>query len=182
MRAQIDRNPAEGRAEDAVARNQTWGGVIRALAISLSILLGALPPARAADGLVVVESPFPAKETMDRAEAVVRQRNLIVFARIDHAAGAAKIGKVLRPTELLMFGHPKGGTPFMECAQTVGIDLPLKLLVWEDAEGRTWLGYNDPGYLAQRHGVADCPAVGDLRNALATLTRAAVSRESEGAR
>jgi uncharacterized protein (DUF302 family) len=159
------------------------GVVIRALALAvLLVLIGPQPCAHAADGLIALESPFPAKETMDRAEALVRQRDLIVFARIDHAAGAAKAGKSMRPTELLVFGHPRGGTPFMECTQTVGIDLPLKLLVWEDAQGRTWLGYNDPGYLAQRHGVADCLAVDGLRNALAALARAAVAREGDGAR
>jgi len=85
--------------------------------------------AGAADGLVAVKSPHNAKATMDRLEALVKERDLNVFARIDHAAGAAKIGKSLRPTELLIFGNPQGGTPFMECAQSVGIDLPLKALV-----------------------------------------------------
>ena len=98
-----------------------------------------------------------------------------MFARIDHAAGAAKIGKTLRPTELLIFGNPQGGTPFMECAQTVGIDLPLKALVWEDASAQVWLGYNDPAYLAQRHGVPQCPAVEMLGKALSGLAEAAVS-------
>src|SRR5712691_8707103 len=79
-----------------------------------------------ADGLVALESPRRAKETVDRLEAIVRQKGLTVFARIDHAAGAAKIGKQLRPTELLIFGSPQGGTPLMECGQTAGIDLPLK--------------------------------------------------------
>jgi uncharacterized protein (DUF302 family) len=101
---------------------------------------------------------------------------LIVFARIDHAAGAAKVGKALRPTELLIFGNPQGGTPFMECAQSVGIDLPLKVLVWEDATAQVRLGYNDPAYLAQRHGAASCPAVENLRKALAGLAEAAVAR------
>jgi uncharacterized protein (DUF302 family) len=153
-----------------------------ALGAILIALLGLRAPAGAADGLVVLESPHSAKQTMDRAESQVTQRGLIVFARIDHAAGAAKVGKALRPTELLVFGHPKGGTPFMECAQTAGIDLPLKLLVWEDVQGRTWLGYNDPGYLAQRHGVAGCPAVDGLRKALATLAQAVVSRDTNGER
>ncbi len=84
---------------------------------------------------------------------------MTIFARVDHAAGAAKIGKTLRATEVLIFGNPQGGTPFMECSQTVGIDLPLKALVWEDASGQVWLGYNDPAFLAQRHGVPQCPVV-----------------------
>lgn len=85
---------------------------------------------------------------MDRLEDGVKQRGLVVFARIDHAAGASKIGKTLRPTELLIFGNPQGGTPFMECAQSVGIDLPLKALVWEDAMGKVWISYNEPAFLA----------------------------------
>ena len=132
--------------------------------------------AAAADGLVEVKSPHSAKDTMTRLEDGVKQRGLTVFARIDHAAGATRIGKTLRPTEVLIFGNPAGGTPVMECAQTAGIDLPLKALVWEDASAQVWLGYNDPAYLAQRHGVAQCPAVEGLRKALAGLAEAAVAR------
>ena len=132
--------------------------------------------ASAADGLVAVKSPHSAKATMDKLEEVVKQRGLNVFARIDHAAGAAKVGKSLRPTEVLIFGNPQGGTPFMECAQSVGIDLPLKALVWEDASAQVWLGYNDPAFLAQRHAVAQCPVVENLRKALSGLAEAAVAR------
>ena len=129
----------------------------------------------AADGLIDLKSPHNSKATMDRLEAQVKERGLNVFARIDHAAGASKIGKTLRPTELLIFGNPQGGTPFMECAQTVGIDLPLKALVWDDAAGQTWLSYNDPAYLGQRHGAAQCPSVEGLRKALAGLAQATVA-------
>jgi uncharacterized protein (DUF302 family) len=131
--------------------------------------------AAAADGLIAIKSPRNAKDTMAKLEELVKQRGLMVFARIDHAAGAQKIGKTLRPTELLIFGNPQGGTPFMECAQSVAIDLPLKALVWEDPQGQTWLGYNDPAWLAQRHGVASCPAAENLRKALSGLTEAAVA-------
>jgi uncharacterized protein (DUF302 family) len=130
----------------------------------------------AADGLVAIKSPHSAKDTMNRLEDAAKQRGLNVFARIDHAAGAAKVGKSLRPTEVLIFGNPQGGTPFMECAQSVGIDLPLKALVWEDASSQVWVGYNDPVYLAHRHGVAQCPVVENLRNALAGIAEAAVAR------
>ncbi len=99
-----------------------------------------------------------------------------MFARIDHAAGAARIGKTLRPTELLIFGNPQGGTPLMECAQSAGIDLPLKAMAWEDAQGQAWLGYNDPAWIAQRHGAASCPAVENLRKALDGLAQAAIAR------
>ena len=130
--------------------------------------------AGAVDGLIAVKSPYGAKETMDRFEAVVKERGLNVFARIDHAAGAAKVGKSLRPTEVLVFGNPQGGTPFMECAQTVGIDLPLKALVWQDASSQVWLGYNDPTYLAGRHDAAGCPAAEKLGAALAGISDAAL--------
>ncbi len=141
------------------------------LALSLAATL-----ATAADGLVAIKSPYTAKETMDRFEATAKQRGLSVFARIDHAAGAARVGKTLRPTEVLIFGNPQGGTPFMECAQSVGIDLPLKALVWEDAASQVWLGYNDPDYLAKRHGVATCPAAAGIAKALAGLGEAAVAK------
>lgn len=135
-------------------------------AIAALVLTSTLGLVNAADGLIAVKSPHGAKATMDRLEELVKQRGLNVFARIDHAAGATKVGKTLRPTEVLIFGNPQGGTPFMECAQSVGIDLPLKALVWEDASAQVWVGYNDPAFLAQRHGVAQCPVVENLRKAL----------------
>jgi uncharacterized protein (DUF302 family) len=139
-------------------------------------LLALSTAAISADGLIAIKSPFAVKETMNRLEENAKQRGLNIFARIDHAAGAAKIGKALRPTEVLIFGNPQGGTPFMECAQTVGIDLPLKALVWEDAQGQVWLGYNDPESLARRHGVPQCPAVMTLSKALSGLAEATVPR------
>jgi uncharacterized protein (DUF302 family) len=139
-------------------------------------LLGAAPLVSAADGLVALKSPYGATETMNRLEERVKQRGLNVFARIDHAAGAARAGKSLRPTELLVFGNPQGGTPLMECAQSAGIDLPLKALVWEDASSQVWLGYNDPAFLAQRHGVPQCAVVDNLRKALSGLAEAVIAR------
>jgi uncharacterized protein (DUF302 family) len=129
-----------------------------------------------AEGLIVVKSPHNPKDTMDRFETVANEKGLTIFVRIDHAAGAAKVGKKLRPTELLIFGNPQGGTPFMECNQTIGIDLPLKALVWEDASGQVWLGYNDPEFLAKRHGASQCPAVENLKKALAGFAQATVSQ------
>ncbi len=131
--------------------------------------------ATAAAGLIAVKSTYNAKETMNRFEDIAKQRGLNVFARVDHAAGAIKIGKTLRPTEVLIFGSPQGGTPMMECAQSTGIDLPLKVLVWEDAKGQVWLGYNDPAYLAQRHEAPECPAIAGIAKALAGLTAAAIA-------
>ena len=93
-------------------------------------------------------------DNLSRFEAEVKAKGLTIFARIDHAAGAAAVGLPLRPTELLLFGNAKGGTPLMQAVQTIGIDLPLKVLVWQDASGDTWLSYNDPSWLAKRHGLA----------------------------
>lgn len=135
----------------------------------LTLLLALLAPARAADGLTAVKSPHSVKETLDRLEAAAKTRNLVIFARIDHAAGAQKVGRTIRATELLIFGSPQGGTPFMECAQSVGIDLPLKALAWQDAAGQVWLGYNEPQFLAARHGVPQCAVVPNLKKALEGL-------------
>jgi uncharacterized protein (DUF302 family) len=107
----------------------------------------------AADGLITLSSSHGPKDTMDRLAAEIAARGMTVFARIDHAAGAAEAGLPLRPTELLIFGNAKGGTPLMQSEQTIGIDLPLKALVWQDASSRTWLSYNDPSWLAKRHGL-----------------------------
>jgi uncharacterized protein (DUF302 family) len=130
----------------------------------------------AADGLILLNSPHSAEGTMGRLEDVVKQRGLKVFARIDHAAGAAQIGKALRPTAVLIFGNPQGGTPLMQCAQSMGIDLPLKALVWQDDTGQVWLGYNDPVYLAQRHGVGQCPAIENVQKALSSIAKETVAR------
>jgi len=142
--------------------------------ICMLVLLAMSLSAWSADGLITVKSPFSPKETMDRLENLLQQKGMTIFARVDHAAGAKKVGKTLRPTELLIFGNPQGGTPFMECAQTVGIDLPLKALVWEDATGQVWLGYNDPAFLAARHGVAQCPVVAKLQKAMAGFAQETV--------
>ena len=109
----------------------------------------------AADGLITLRSAFGPDETMTRLEAELRARGMMVFAHIDHAAGAAAVDLRLRPTDLLVFGNAKGGTPLMQALQTIGIDLPLKALVWQDAAGITWLSYNDPHWIAKRHGVDD---------------------------
>jgi len=107
----------------------------------------------AADGLTTIASSFGPGETMSRFEAAVQDKGMTMFARIDHAAGAAEVGLTLRPTVLLVFGNAKAGTPLMQTDQTIGIDLPLKVLVWEDEAGKTFLSYNEPRWLAQRHGL-----------------------------
>jgi uncharacterized protein (DUF302 family) len=136
--------------------------------------------AMAADGLATVRSNFGPKDTMNRLEAEVQARGLTVFARIDHAAGAAEVGLPLRPTDLLIFGNAKGGTPLMQSAQTIGIDLPLKILVWQDAAGGTWMSYNDPSWIAWRHGLgADIEAtVNGLATAIHAVAKAVAGAES----
>jgi uncharacterized protein (DUF302 family) len=153
------------------------GVIMKIVRAVIVVCLFSLPPFTwGADGLIVAKSPHNPKDTMDRFETVVKEKGLTVFVRIDHAAGAAKVGKRLRSTELLIFGNPQGGTLFMECNQTVGIDLPLKALVWEDASGQVWLGYNDPEFLARRHGVSQCPAVENLKKALAGFAQTTVAK------
>lgn len=131
------------------------------------------------DGLTAVASRFGAKETMDRLEAEVKAKGLTVFARVDHAAGAAAVGMPLRPTEVLMFGNARGGTPLMQSNQTAGIDLPLKALVYQDAAGKVWLAYNDPDWIAQRHGLGQTVAANvlALTKALEGLAAGAIGKQ-----
>jgi uncharacterized protein (DUF302 family) len=128
------------------------------------------------EGLTSIRSSFGPKETMDRLDAEIGAKGMTVFARIDHTAGAAEVGLTLRPTELIMFGNARGGTPLMQSVQTVGIDLPLKVLVWQDASGETWLSYNEPRWIAQRHGVADAEqVVSNLAAALRAISTKAAN-------
>lgn len=108
--------------------------------------------------MVSVESRFGVAETIDRLAETVTRLDLHVFARIDHAAGARDIGETLRPTQLLIFGNPKGGTPLMQDRQIAGIDLPMKALAWEDEAGKIWLSYNTADWIAARHGLGDASA------------------------
>jgi len=132
----------------------------------------------AADGLTTIRSSFGPEETMSRLGAAVRAKGLTVFANVDHAAGAAAVGMPLRPTNLLIFGNARGGTPLMQAEQTIGIDLPLKALVWQDADAATWLSYNDPSWIAQRHNAGQVDAVvGALSAALQALATAATTAQ-----
>jgi uncharacterized protein (DUF302 family) len=103
------------------------------------------------DGIKTMASALGPKDTMDRLETAGRSKGITVFARIDHAKGAAEAGLSLRPTELLIFGNARAGTPLMQAKQTIGLDLPLKALVWQDASGQTWISYNDPEWIVSRH-------------------------------
>ncbi len=129
------------------------------------------------DGLTSVASSFNPKETLDRLEAQIKAKGLTVFARVDHAAGAAAVGMTLRPTEVVLFGNARGGTPLMLDQQTAGIDLPLKVLVWQDEAGKTWLSYNEPDWIARRHslGAASEAPRHAITGLLAALAKAATS-------
>jgi uncharacterized protein (DUF302 family) len=125
------------------------------------------------EGLITTPSAFGPAETMHRLRAEATARGLEIFAQVDHAKGAAAVGLPLRPTDLLIFGAARGGTPLMQQAQTVGIDLPLKALVWQDEGGATFISYNDPEWLAERHGLSPKPTA--TLNALAGVLKAIVT-------
>ncbi len=127
------------------------------------------------DGLITHPSSFGPKETMDRLEADVRKKGMTVFARVDHAAGASEVGLPLRATELLVFGNARVGTPLMQRDQTIGLDLPLKMLVWQDADGRSFLSYYDPQRFLGPHGIAaEDASVGKMTAVMASLAQTAI--------
>ena len=129
------------------------------------------------NGLITLPSAHGAKATADRLAAEVAAKGMTVFARIDHAAGAKEVGMALRPTEVLIFGNAKGGTPLMASVQTIGLDLPMKALVWQDASGETWLSYNDPSWQTKRYGTGPEtePAVANMAAALNAFAKAATT-------
>ncbi len=120
--------------------------IIISLFFSLSVLA-------ADNGMVAKSSKYSVAETMDRFEAEAKSKGFAVVARVDHAAAAEKAGLKMPPSQLLIFGNPKGGTPLMLAAPTVAIDLPLKALAWQDGEGKVFLGFNSTGYLKSRHDI-----------------------------
>jgi uncharacterized protein (DUF302 family) len=126
------------------------------------------------DGLTKLPSASGFAETCERLEKVIESRGATIVARVDHAAAAAKVGLTLRPTTVFIFGNPKAGTPLMQAVQTIGIDLPLKALVYEDDNGKTWVAYNDPKWLATRHGAAGVDAVlNAMSEGLAAIAKSA---------
>ena len=125
-------------------------GVITAL-----LLMSGLAQADADNGLISQKSQYSVKETLDRLEGALRKKGFTIVLRLRHDASAEKSGLSLRPTELLLFGNPKVGTHLMASQQTAGIDLPMKMLAWKDEAGQVWLSYNDPAYIARRHGITD---------------------------
>jgi uncharacterized protein (DUF302 family) len=127
------------------------------------------------DGLKTIASAFDPNMTMNKLVSAVTAAGMTVLARIDHAAAAARVGLELRPTEVLIFGNPKSGTPLMQLSQTAGIDLPLKALVWQDESGKTWLAYNDPSWIAHRHGADAAQIVAAMSSALSALAKEATA-------
>ena len=146
------------------------------LVVVLSILV--MPLAYAADnGLITLKSPYSVEQTLDRFEQALKAKGMTVFTRIDHAKGAAGVDLKLRPTTVLIFGNPKIGTLLMQSQQTAGIDLPLKLLAWQDADGQVWIAYNDPGYIAERHNITDRdPVIAKMRKAMSNFTAQAIAK------
>ena len=127
------------------------------------------------NGLITLASARGVKDTIDAVQADITSKGMTIFARVDHAAGAQGVGLPLRPTLLLIFGNAKAGTPLMQADQRIGIDLPLKMLAWEDAAGKTWLSYNDPAWLARRHGLE---AAADAAIKTVTATIAAIAERA----
>ncbi len=126
------------------------------------------------NGIISIKSSHDVKTTVDRLENTLREKGMTVFIRINHAEGAQKVGKKLRPTELIIFGNPKVGTPLMQCGQSVAIDLPQKALIWQDEAGQVWLSYNDPKYLASRHSIKECgEVIKKIEKALGNFARMA---------
>lgn len=148
------------------------------LVVLAALALALIGTARADEGLIVKPSAHPVAQTLDRLEAVLGKKGIVVLARVDHAANAANAGLELPPTEVLIFGNPKLGTPLMQSARTIGIDLPMKALVWEDEAGDVFLAYNDPAWLAARHGIEDrTEVIETMSGALGALTDAATTGE-----
>ena len=144
--------------------------------LSFFIFFGLVSVAVANSGLVNVKSTHSVKDTADRLEKALATKGMTVFIRIDHTAGAKKAGLALPPTEVVIFGNPKVGTPLMLCSQSIAIDLPQKALIWEDAGGDVWLAYNDPAFLQLRHGTKGCDQVlGKVSKALGNFAKAATS-------
>ena len=129
--------------------------------IILTIIFSSLisVSAYAADGMINVQSAHDVKITADKLENILNNKGMTVFKRIDHAAGAERVGQNLRPTELIIFGNPKIGSKLMKCGQSIAIDLPQKALIWQDVNGDVWLSYNEPNYLAARHKTSGCEKV-----------------------
>jgi uncharacterized protein (DUF302 family) len=150
------------------------GPAMRTICLAIISLLIVASAASADSGLVTIESAHDVKTTADRLEKALGEKGMTVFIRIDHAKGAQSVGQQLRPTEVVIFGNPKVGTPLMQCSRGAAIDLPQKALIWEDDAGKVWLSYNNPQYLVTRHKIEGCQeVVGTIEKALGNFAKAA---------
>jgi len=150
---------------------------MKKILIVISFILFATSSAIASDGLIVTKSAHSVKDTADKLVGMLKKKGMTVFIRIDHAAGAKKVDKVLRPTEVVIFGNPKAGTPVMQCSQKAAIDFPQKALIMEDANGEVTLSYNDPFYIAKRHNIQGCEKVlTKISGILANFAKGATSK------
>lgn len=141
-----------------------------------SLLLSQTALADQSSGFIKKQSPYGVAETLDRLEAILNEKGLTVFTRIDHAAGAAKVGMEIPSEQLLLFGNPKMGTPLMKTNPIAGIDLPMKALAYEDSDGVVWLVYADPAAVSERHSLGDqAEIIGKMTGALDNLTNAALA-------
>lgn len=147
------------------------------LYLAAMFVLFSSTPLLAADGVIDVQSAFNVEETTNRLESILNEKGMTIFARVYHSQAAANVGIELRPTELIIFGNPKVGSPLMQCQQSVAIDLPQKALIWEDGESHVWISYNDPGYLQKRHDIPGCGEIlSKIEKALAGITKAAATK------
>ncbi|MEL0608866.1 MULTISPECIES: DUF302 domain-containing protein [Vibrio] len=142
-----------------------------------AVLIAASFSVAASDGLIKYQSNYSVKETADRFENIAKSKGLTLFARIDHQKNASGVDLELRPTEVIIFGNPKVGTPLMQCEQDVAIDLPQKVLVTEDSNKKVWLSYNDPNYLMERHAINGCDeVVKKISGVLSKLSEATIAK------
>ncbi|MGF1731160.1 DUF302 domain-containing protein [Photobacterium kasasachensis] len=147
---------------------------MKIILIGLLLSLSVNTVVHAQSGLITIQSTYDASTTAERLVSVLQEKGMTIFARIDHSQGAANVGIKLRPTEVIIFGNPKVGSPLMLCSQNVAIDLPQKALVYEEANGEVWLTYNDPKYLVERHSISGCDAtIEKIDKALANFARKA---------
>jgi len=151
--------------------------MVRCSLLALFVLLLTAPPASAADGpFVTKKSPHSVAKTLDRLSGILKKKGITVFARVDHTAGAKKVGLELKPNQVLIFGNPKLGTPLMQAKPEVGLDLPMKVQAFEDAKGQVWVRYAQPRAVAARHGATGpAPILDKMTGALDKLTSAAIA-------
>ena len=146
------------------------------LLLAAAAMVFATGAAPATEGIILVPSAHDVKTTMDKLEKTLTEKGITIFARVDHAGGAESVGQKLRPTELLIFGNPKLGTPLMQQKQEIGLDLPLKALVFQGEDGKTYIAYNDPAFLSKRYGVTEPANVfQQMSGALKNFTAAAAN-------